>query len=175
MKAESDPKKNHFIFRREQVLSTELGEFLEDYHPLRLSGFQLRNLFGHLSIEIEDAVKCGDVATIPEARALIRALHVVWPFAGFFLDLNRPLGSAKTLGSLPILSYALCLTDLEIISWDNTGKCAIGVNYVQLRNFRDQCFQSICDLGKRAEIPLEVLLGRQSAIARQFSPVIENP
>lgn len=87
-------RQTHYLFRRDQVQSVDLRDFLQRYDPTRLSSFQLRGLFAQLSIEIEGTVECGDLATIPQARRLIQGLHRAWPWAGFFLDLEPPLGSA---------------------------------------------------------------------------------
>ena len=59
------------MFRRDQVLSAAISEFLLIYDPTKLSPFQLRSLFGRLSLEIQDAVKYGNAATNPEARKLV--------------------------------------------------------------------------------------------------------
>ena len=93
MKENTDSQgEKHYFFRRDEVLSLDLQGFLQRYIPTRLTPFQLRNLFGRLTLEIEDVVKCGDIATIPETRKLIRTLHRGWPWVGFFLDLDNHLG-----------------------------------------------------------------------------------
>src|SRR5690242_21904304 len=84
-------RETHYVFRRHPAASVDLRQFLALYEPARLSSFQLRGLFGRLSIEIEGALDCGDLATFSEGRRLIRGLHFAWPWAGFFLDLGQPL------------------------------------------------------------------------------------
>ncbi|MGP8234753.1 MAG: hypothetical protein ACLQVW_05020 [Limisphaerales bacterium] len=162
----------HYTFRRDQVLSADISEFLQIYDPSRLSSFQLRCLFGQLSLEIEDAVKYGDIATIPEARKLIRHLHLAWPWAGFFLNLLRPFGSGETLGAEPILAYGLSLMDLQLVAWDCTGECTLRANARQFQLFRQQCFAAIDALGGLAEIPSDVLAGRKEAVAQQLDRIL---
>ncbi|MGO8697284.1 MAG: hypothetical protein ACLQVY_06160 [Limisphaerales bacterium] len=116
MKSKKSLPGEHYTFRRHQVLSVDISEFLRIYDPIGLNPFQLRCLFGQLSLEMEDAIKCGNIATIPEARKLIRALHIAWPWAGFFLNPVRPFGPGDTLGAEPIVAYALCLVDLQLVA-----------------------------------------------------------
>jgi len=175
MKANRDFHGDHFLFRRDQVLSSDFREFLSRYDPRRLGPFELRRLIGFVSIELEQAAECGDLFSIPEARTFVGGLNAAWPWAGFFLDLKVPLGPGNTLGALPILAYALCLTDLELIAWDRSFECTLRLNKDQFLRFRDQCFRAIATLGHRAEIPAEVLLGRQSAVSEQLNRVLVDP
>jgi hypothetical protein len=156
----------------DEVLSRNVQQFLDRYDPGGLSSVELRGLFGRLSIEVEAAAECGDLATIPEARQLLRTLHELWPWAGFFLDLSVPLGPAHTVGKLPILAYGLCIVDLGITAWDRLGKCELSLDEEQLRTFRRQCLGSISALGKRAGIPVELLLSRREAVAAQLRPIL---
>jgi hypothetical protein len=114
MKSKTKLQRVDYTFRRDQVLSAEIGEFQRIYDPTRLSPFHLRCLFGRLRLAIEDVMKCEDAVTIPEARKLILTLHAAWPWAGFFLNLDRSFGSSTTLGALPILAYAMCLMDMRL-------------------------------------------------------------
>jgi hypothetical protein len=175
MKTEKGFKGMHYVFGRDQVLAADLDEFLGFYDPRRFSPVEMRRLFGRLSIELEDAILCGDLATIPEARTLIRKLHAAWPWAGFFLDFTRPLGSAETLGALPVVAYALCVVDMELVAWEGSGKCAVDLNEDQMRRFRTECFNAIDLLGKRAGLPPEVLAGRKDAVAKQLNRLLEAP
>jgi hypothetical protein len=172
MKPKRDLPGVHYTFRRDQVLSVDISHFLRIYDPIRLSPFQLRSLFGRLTLEIEDAIKCGDVATIPEARKLIRHLHLAWPWIGFFLHLTSPFGSGETLGAEPILAYGLSLVDLELVEWDRTRQCTLRVDLEQFQEFRERGFEAIDTLGGRAEIPPEVLAGRKEAVARQLDSIL---
>jgi hypothetical protein len=142
MQTKTGFKGTHYVFGRDQVLSEDLDEFLGFYDPRLFSPVQLRCLFRRLSLELEDAVLFGDLATIPEARTLIRNLHAAWPWAGFFMDLTQPLGSAETLGALPILAYALCLVDLQLVAWKNIDKCELRLDENQVRKFRPECFKA---------------------------------
>ena len=175
MRANTDSQRDHFVFRRGQVLSSDFREFLNRYDPRRLGFFQLRRLFGFVSIKLEDAAECGDLCTVPEVRTLLSRLDMAWPWAGFFLDLGQPLGPAGTLGALPILSYALCVTDLELIAWDQSFECTPSLNMDQFPRFRDQCFRAVATLGNRAQIPEEVLLGRQNAVSKQLNRLLVDP
>jgi len=175
MQKHSDFERSHYLFGREQILRCDLRPFLWLYDPRRLNALQLRVLFGRLTIELEDAEAMGDIATIPEGRALIHAVHHQWPWAGFFLDLTRPIGPKEALGSLPILAYGLCTVDLELAAWDRTGECHLRVNQGQLWKFRAECYAAIESLGVSAEIPIEVLQGRKTAVAKQLKQLIEDP
>ena len=175
MKSKTKLQRVDYTFRRDQVLSVDIGEFLRIYDPTRLSAFHLRCLFGRLHLAIEDVMECEDAATIPEARKLILTLHAAWPWAGFFLNLDRPVGSSTTLGALPILAYAMCLVDRRLVAWDRTRQCALHLDEGQFRKFRDQCFEAIETLGERAEIPPEVLAGRKDAIAQQLDQILQIP
>jgi hypothetical protein len=89
MKSKTKLQRVDYTFRRDQVLSANIGEFLRIYDPTRLSPFHLRCLFGRLHLAIEDVMECEDAATIPEARKLILTLHAAWPWAGFFRGERR--------------------------------------------------------------------------------------
>lgn len=163
----------NFQFRRNQVLSMDFTGFLRFCEPGKLNSFQLRYLFGCVSLELEDAANYGDLFTMPETRNFVQTLHAVWPCAGFFLDLNEPFGSPRGLGKLPILAYALCTVDLNWFASDSTRRCAIHVNERQLAGFCDQTFTAIEELGRLAEIPAEVLAGRKESVAQQLSRILE--
>jgi hypothetical protein len=175
MKSKTKLQRVDYTFRRDRVLSANIGEFLRIYDPTRLSPFHLRCLFGRLHLTIEDVMECEDAATIPAARQLIRTLHAAWPWAGFFLSLDRPFGFSTTLGALPILAYAMCLVDMRLVAWDCTRQCALHLDGDQFRKFRDQCFEAIETLGERAEIPPEVLAGRKDAVAQQLDRILQIP
>ena len=175
MKSKTKLQRVDYTFRRDQVLSADIGKFLRIYDPTQLSPFQLRCLFGRLHLAIEDVMECEDAATIPEARKLILTLHAAWPWAGFFLNLDRPLGSSTTLGALPILAYAMCLVDMRLVACDRTRQCALHLDGGRVRKFRDQCFEAIDTLGERAEIPPEVLAGRKDAVAQQLDRILQIP
>ena len=175
MKSKTKLQRVDYTFRRDQVLSANIGEFLRIYDPTRLSPFHLRCLFGRLRLAIEDVMECEDAATIPEARKLILTLHAAWPWAGFFLNLDRPFGSSTTLGALPILAYAMCLVDMRLVACDRTRQCALHLDGGRVRKFRDQCFEAIDTLGERAEIPPEVLAGRKDAVAQQLDQILQIP
>lgn len=168
MKPHFEPH-THYSFSRDKVLTVDVREFLELYDPSRLTPFQMRVLFGSLSLEVEGAAAIGDLATIPEGRQLIRHLHAAWPWVGYFLDLDRPFGSAQTLGAMPMLAYAICLVDMHLTAWDRIGKCFLHVDEEQLYQFCMQAFYAIDGLGSRALIPSEVLLGRKRAVLRQIN------
>jgi hypothetical protein len=168
MKAEQDFQGVHYVFSRDHVLSADFRKFRELYDPIHLSAFDLRSMFGRMSIELEDTGEYGGIATDPEGRMLIRQLHGAWPWAGFFLDLNEPFGPLTTFGARPILAFALCNLDLEMIAWDGTGQCSVRLYGSQFRKFRVQCYRAIDALGARAEIPPEVLAGRKEAVVQQL-------
>lgn len=175
MQRNSDSNRFQYLFRRNQILSGDISEFLGCYDPNKLNSFRLRHLFGSLAIELEDAAALGDIPTIPEARSLVLALHRQWPWAGFFLDLARPLGSAQALGGLPILAYGLCLADLHFVAWDRTRECHLWVNQDQLLKFRAECFEAIDELGERAGIPPDQRQGRKAVVGRQLNRLIDTP
>ena len=89
MKSKTKLQRVNYTFRRDQVLSVDIGEFLRIYDPTRLSPFHLRCLFGRLHLAIENVMECEDAATIPEARKLILTLHAAWRWAGFFRGERR--------------------------------------------------------------------------------------
>ncbi len=66
MKSKTKLQRVNYTFRRDQVLSVDIGEFLRIYDPTRLSPFHLRCLFGRLHLAIEDMMECEDAATIPD-------------------------------------------------------------------------------------------------------------
>jgi hypothetical protein len=163
----------HYIFRRDQVLSLDTAEFVDLFDPRRFDSFQLRARFGAVSLEIEHAELCGEICTIPEGRNLIRALHASWPYAAFFLDLKRPFGPARALGAWPILAYALCVVDIELVEFDASAECTVRLDQNQLRRFRDIALYTIEQLGQVAEIPPEVLFGRKRAITKQLDKILD--
>lgn len=173
MKRKNGKQQNtHHIFRHTQVLSLEFDDFLRLYDPGRLSPLQLRTLFGQVSFELEHATDWGEMATTPEARKFVRDLHAAWPWAAFLLNFDKPLGPSQMIGAVPMLAISLCLVDLHICTWDALGQCAIRVDEGQIRMCRDHAFNVVDQLGRRAEIPAEVLLGRKEAVQKQLQPIL---
>ena len=165
-------KGQHYVFGLDQILSVDLGAFCERYDPSRLSAWELRPLFGSVSLELDWGGKTGDAFLIPEARRWVRSLHQQCPFLGFFLAHDWPFGAPNSLGQLPFLGLALCLSDLCLWSNDRTGFARMEANQHQLRQFQNEIISGLCDLGKRSQLILRVIALRELEIRMQIGRML---
>jgi hypothetical protein len=154
-----------YTFRRDQIETADVREFLTLFDPFRLPGSRVRDLFGNVVIDFE-GVDCA-VPAHQEVRVLLRRLHARWPWSGFFLDLNRPLGAANPVNQSPLLVVGMALSDLAIIHWEVTNRYGLRVG-PQLNQYQSLCHDVVNRLGKRAQLPARVIKVRHTAIDEQF-------
>src|ERR1035437_4149491 len=155
-----------YTFRFDQVVTGDVREFLEKYDPFRLPSSRIRELFGSLVLGFE-GVDNAAVATHPEIRVLLRRLHAIWPWSGYFLDLERPLGPANAINDFPLLGIGLSLSDMVMCRWAKTNEARIKVG-PQLQVYRNTCLDVVNRLGKRARLSAETIQARHMAVAKQF-------
>lgn len=159
--------KSEFIFQRDEVLAVDLTRFLRFYHPCGQTPRQLREHFGSTAIGFEDVDEVGDLAPTPEGRRFLRNLHQAWPYAGFFLHLHHPFGPAHGLGAVPMLAYALCLVDVQLV--ESAAFTGLRANQDQLLVVCGELTMRMAELGAWAMIPVEVLMARQGDVAAQIT------
>jgi hypothetical protein len=164
----------HYVFRREQVLAADVGDFIRRWDPGQFTAQRLRRAFGCLSLELEDVAKCGDAFTVPEARRLIGRLWGAFPWLGFYLAHDRAFGSAATIGKFPFLAIGLCLTNVVLVARDQTGRCEIEVNQHQLGVVKAQYLSGFQLIGRRSGLSPGVMATRSAEIARQLDLVLDG-
>ena len=159
-----------YTFRREQVLQGDVRQFLDHFDPIRLSNSRLKELAGNLVIAFEGCEPCA-VSTHPELRILLRRLHAIWPWAGYFLNLKRPLGHSSFVNDRPLLAIGLSLSDLSFCHRERTDELWVCYG-PQLHEFRNTCHIVSNRLGSRAGISTKKLTARHLAIHEQFEGVL---
>ena len=155
-----------YTFRLDQILTGDVREFLEQYDPFRLPSSRIRELFGSLVLGFE-GVENAAVATHPEIRVLLRRLHAIWPWSGYFLNLEKPIGPANAINDFPLLGIGLSLSDMVMCRWAKTNEARIKVG-PQLTQYHTTCLAVVYQLGKRAQLPAEAINARHMAINKQF-------
>jgi hypothetical protein len=120
-----------YTFRHDQIVAGDVREFLEKYDPFRLPGSRIKELFGNLVLGFE-GVENAAVATHPEMRVLLRRLHAIWPWSGYFLDLEAPIGPANAINNYPLLGIGLSLSDFVMCRWATTNQLRISVVAAEL-------------------------------------------
>lgn len=162
----------HYTFRKKDVITRNITGFLRLYDPLEFTQAELQSLFGSLTFELEGLSENRDWATIPEARRLLHALHMEWPWMGYFLDLNRPFGPSRTLCAVPMLAHTLCVVTPEIHTWDKPSRSCVRVNPDHLLLLCKHAFVAIDFLGEAAEISQDALLARKDEVLAQITCVL---
>jgi len=155
-----------YTFRLDQILTGDVRDFLEQYDPFRLPSSRIRELFGNLVLGFE-GVEDAAVSTHPEIRVLLRRLHAIWPWSGFFLNLEKPIGPANSINNFPLLGLGLALSDMVVCRWATTNQLRIKVG-PQLTEYHTTCLRVLYQLGKRAQLPVESIYARHPAINAQF-------
>lgn len=155
-----------FTFRYDQIVAGDVREFLEKFDPFRLPSSRIQELFGNLVLGFE-GMENAAVSTHPEVRILLRRLHAIWPWSGYFLDLEKPLGPANCINDFPLLGIGLSLSDMVICQWAKTDQLRIRVG-PQLSEYHTTCLRVLYKLGKNAGIPAEAIYARHPAINAQF-------
>ena len=155
-----------YTFRPDQILTGDVREFLEKYDPFRLPNSRIKELFGNIVLGFE-GVENAAVATHPEVRVLLRRLHAIWPWSGYFLNLEKPIGPANAINDFPLLGIGLSLSDLVMCRWAKSNQLRIRVG-PQLSQYHGTCLDVLYRLGKRAQLPEEAIYARHPAINAQF-------
>jgi hypothetical protein len=156
-----------YTFRHDQIVAGDVREFLEKYDPFRLPSSQIKELFGNLVLGFE-GVENAAVATHPEMRVLLRRLHAIWPWSGFFLNLEAPIGPANAINNYPLLGIGLSLSDFVMCRWATTNQLRIRVG-PQLSQYHATCLAVLYRLGKQAKLLDEAIYARHAAINKQFN------
>src|ERR1039458_1578697 len=165
-------KGQHYVFGWDQIQSADVSAFCERYDPSRLTAWELRPLFGSVSLELDWAGKPADSFLIPEARRWVRSLHQQCPWLGFFLAHDRPFGAPNAFGQFPFLGLALCLCDLYLLSNTHTGIARIEASQHQLRKFQNELIAGLYDVGQRSQLILRVLALRELEIRLQLGRML---
>jgi hypothetical protein len=155
-----------YTFRYDQVVTGDVRGFLEQYDPFRLPSNRIRELFGNLVLGFE-GVENAAVSTHPEIRVLLRRLHAIWPWSGYFLNLERPIGPANAINNFPLLGIGLSLSDMVMCRWAKTDQFRIRVG-PQLSQYHTTCLRVLYQMGKRAQLPAEAIYARHMPINEQF-------
>jgi hypothetical protein len=155
-----------YTFRRSQILTGDVREFLEKYDPFRLPSSRIGELFGNIVLGFE-GVEDAAVPTHPEVRVLLRRLHAVWPWSGYFMNLEMPMGPTNFINDFPLLGIGLALSDMVMCRWATTNELRIKAG-PQLSQFHTTCLAVLYRLGKRAQLRDEAIYARHPAINQQF-------
>jgi hypothetical protein len=161
-----------YRFRRDQVGTGDVRKFLEEYDPHRLPNSRVAELFGGVAFDfdVSDPV---EVPQHPALRILLRRLHAIWPWSGFFLALDQPLGPAVGINKVPLLALGLCISDFEIFVRPAKRESRLTISGPQLRKFRDIAHDTVDRLGRRAGLPTIVIQARHDAVAAQLNLVLK--
>ena len=160
---------NHtYTFTRSQVQQGDVREFLANHDPAKLTNDQLAALFGRLHLAFDGIAGC-EIPAHGELRILLRRLHAIWPWSGFFLDLEQPLGPAIGANQNPLLAMALCVAD----RWIGTEQ-AHRVIRPQLQRFIFTAHDVIDRLGKRGGQEARALQARHQAVIQQFQTFLAH-
>jgi hypothetical protein len=154
-----------YTFRRDQIGTADVREFLMQYDSFRLPGSRIQDLFGNVVIDF-GGVDCA-VAGHQEIRVLLRRLHAIRPWSGGFLDLNRPLSAANPGNQFPLLVVGMAWSDLAMIHWEATNQFGLRVG-PQLEQYQSLCHDVVNRLGKKAQLPARGIKVRHTAIDEQF-------
>lgn len=170
MMKKTQSQRTVYTFRREQVLQGDVREFLGNFDPIRLSMSRLKNLAGNLILAFEGSEPCA-VSTDPELRLLLRRLHAIWPWSGFFLNLERPIGASSFVNDRPLLAVGLSLSDLIICYWERTDEVRLRYGS-QLEQYRSTCHEIADRLGQKAGISARDIALRHNSINEQFEGIL---
>ena len=155
-------------FTRSQIAQGDVREFLTKYDPPRLDNSQVAKLFGAISFKFE-GIEEVEVHTNGELRILLRRLHAIWPWSGFFLNLKESLGPGMGLNKTPLLALAMCVADRT-----SGEDQVLNVVKPQLRRFQFRSHEIIDRLAKRAGIQARTIKARHSAVDKQFKSKLNN-
>jgi hypothetical protein len=143
-----------YTFRQSQILTGDVRGFLEKYDPFRLPSRRIRELFGSLVLRFE-GMEDAAVSTHPEVRVLLRRLHAIWPWSGFFLHLEMPMGPANAINDFPLLGIGLSLSDMLVCRWETTNQLRIKAG-PQLGQYRATCLDVLSRLGNPVSFSIDI-------------------
>lgn len=168
MKDKIQQQQSNYAFQRSQILDGDVRDFLTQFDPARLANSRVAELFGGIHLEFECVAEC-EIPNHSELRILLRRLHAIWPWSGYFLDLTRPLGPVTGVNKTPLLAMALCVADRW---YDDTQ--ASRVIKPQLRRFAYDANAVIDRLAQRAGLDAEAIAARHAAVNHQFQNILQK-
>lgn len=168
MKDKIQIQKQIYTFGRSQIASGDVREFLAKFDPMRTSDTEVKDRFGAISFRFED-LEGGEVNNHADLRILLRRLHAIWPWAGYFLDLDEPLGPEVGVNKTPLLALAMCAADRPL-----DAKQMLHVVKPQLRRFLFWSHEAIDRLGKRAGLQSRTTRARHRAVDKQFQSFLQK-
>ncbi len=92
-----------YTFRRQQIETGDVREFLTSFDPFRLPRRRLQDMCGSLVLKFEDVQTC-DVPLHPQLRILLRRLQSVPQWSGICLNWDHPIGGAGPYSDSPLLA-----------------------------------------------------------------------
>lgn len=158
-----------YTFSKPQIQRGDVRDFLAKHDPFRLSNNRVESLLGRVVICFE-GISVSEVPIHPQLRPLLRRLHAIWPWSGFFLDLTEPLGPACGINKLPLQALGLCLTDVKLALWQKSEHAHFAIG-PQLQHFFNDCHEVIDHLGRRTSLSSDTLHARHDAVSWQFNGI----
>ena len=159
-----------YTFQQKHISDGDISGFLNNNDPLKMNDQELARM-GSLIIRFE---KC-PAKEIPlhlPIRNLVRKVYFDWPWAGYFLNLEKPLGTNFGINQFPLCAFGLCLADIKMLTWEkeDTGRIELGP---QFHDFVARSHYVIQMLGEQAGLKSEIVKARHVSVAAQFKRILE--
>ena len=158
-----------YTFRRQQIETGDVREFLTSFDPFRLPRNRLQDLCGSLVLKFED-IQTGDVPLQPQLRMLVRRMHAIWPWSGVFLNLDLPIGCAGPFNDFPLLAVGLCISNFKLGLWDDRQQARLEIG-PQLHEFHRVSHDVVTRMGNRIGLSAEAIAARHKVVDLQFKDI----
>lgn len=122
-------KKINWLITQKQIAECDVDSAIIRVDPEQIPDAEIRGLHGAVRLRVEGATGPADIFGKAEARRFFRALHVRWPYPGFFLRL-KPITNGSSKDQMIDLSMfmSLALCHVSELSCCQTAK-GFGLRY----------------------------------------------
>ena len=162
-----------FLITRKEMGCCDFDAFMGGLDPERLTRAELAMLCGRVRIRFERVTRIQDLLVKPEARRFVRALHEIWPWAGYFFrckPLSRRSPHARTRDDVILAGWVLCqVDDLTLIEWHHAGAVRILFNYDQFETAVNELLDRTEQMCHKAGLPKGQARQRRWAIEHSLT------
>jgi len=135
----------NWVITKKQITDCDVDSAIIPVDPEQIADAAIHGLHGAVRLRVENVIRARDIFMKKEARKFFRALHVRWPYAGFFLRLT-PISKSLTPDQIVDVSLFMALALCHV----GNLACCETPNGIALRCNMDHLARHLAEVARRA-------------------------
>jgi hypothetical protein len=160
-------KKTNWLITQKQIADCDIVGAIINVDAEQLPDLEIPGLHGAVRLRVEGTNSSADLFANNEARKFFQALHLRWPYAGFFLRL-KPVTRISTKDEIIDVSVFLALgfCNVKGLTYCETAKGAgLHFDMTQLTTYLNEVAHRAAELAHVTGISKEEIKKRDNLIA----------